>query len=562
MAGPGDYHARAQALAAGGDMAGALAEMHRGIAAFPQDARLANSAGNIAMRAGDPEAAEALFAKAATLLPDELEFAINRAIALSATGRDAAAVAVLEPHRAKGEGDARYCSARANAARNLSRLGEAERWYDRCLQLAPGQARALHGRARVALERGDPGAADRFAAALAANPADAHAWFGRAEALVAIGEAQAARQIAEQLVAQAPQWTDALAMLAQMRLSSGEDDFAGHYREAARQRPGDAAIPRAHIDLLQKHERFAEALDVAREAERRNPGDPQFPLMAAALHGYLGDREAARDSFDALPQDIPGRELLEAMFRMQDGDLGRADELLDRLTEKRPGYIDAWAARDLLWRLQGDPRSHWLHGQDGLVRLMPLANGREILAQAIPLLHELHDRSAFPLGQSLRGGTQTRGNLFDRREPEFARLHDAIMATLEEYRVALPPADETHPLLRHRDTPWRISGSWSVRLAGGGDFHAAHLHPRGIISSALYCDLPEEIAEADDHAGWIELGRPPPRTHLDLGPLTVLQPEEGHLALFPSTLYHGTRPFQTGRRLTVAFDVTPAGGQE
>jgi len=36
----------------------------------------------------------------------------------------------------------------------------------------------------------------------------------------------------------------------------------------------------------------------------------------------------------------------------------------------------------------------------------------------------------------------------------------------------------------------------------------------------------------------------------------VIKPERGKLALFPSTLYHGTRNFAEGERMTVAFDVS------
>lgn len=99
-----------------------------------------------------------------------------------------------------------------------------------------------------------------------------------------------------------------------------------------------------------------------------------------------------------------------------------------------------------------------------------------------------------------------------------------------------------------------MAGSWSVRLTGGADFHASHIHPQGILSSALYLLLPDRAGLARGE-GWLELGRPPADLRLDLGPVTSLHPREGYLALFPSTLYHGTTPFAQGRRMTVAFDI-------
>ena len=56
-------------------------------------------------------------------------------------------------------------------------------------------------------------------------------------------------------------------------------------------------------------------------------------------------------------------------------------------------------------------------------------------------------------------------------------------------------------------------------------------------------------------AGSLDLGRPPPDLRLDLPPMATLHPERGCCALFPSTLYHGTRPVTGGKRMTVAFDV-------
>jgi hypothetical protein len=98
--------------------------------------------------------------------------------------------------------------------------------------------------------------------------------------------------------------------------------------------------------------------------------------------------------------------------------------------------------------------------------------------------------------------------------------------------------------------------SWSVRLTEGG-FHAAHFHPGGILSSACYISLPDSFASGEEKAGWLELGRPPAELGLDLPPLATFEPKPGRLVLFPSFLFHGTRPFRGGERLTVAFDLVP-----
>ena len=75
-----------------------------------------------------------------------------------------------------------------------------------------------------------------------------------------------------------------------------------------------------------------------------------------------------------------------------------------------------------------------------------------------------------------------------------------------------------------------------------------------IISSALYLVVPEE-AHSDGQNGWLEVGRPAPDLRLDLEPIKAIEPRAGYLALFPSTAYHGTTPFASAERMTVAFDV-------
>jgi hypothetical protein len=57
------------------------------------------------------------------------------------------------------------------------------------------------------------------------------------------------------------------------------------------------------------------------------------------------------------------------------------------------------------------------------------------------------------------------------------------------------------------------------------------------------------------NAGSLALGLPPAELGLDLEPLRIIKPMSGQLVLFPSTMWHGTIPFESGERLTVAFDV-------
>ncbi|MGE5721880.1 MAG: putative 2OG-Fe(II) oxygenase, partial [Sphingomonadales bacterium] len=216
-----------------------------------------------------------------------------------------------------------------------------------------------------------------------------------------------------------------------------------------------------------------------------------------------------------------------------------------------------WPYLSLAWRMLGDERWFWLEGDPSFIRTFDIAAALPPLDELRDMLRELHHVSAQPLDQSLRGGTQTDGNLFQQIDPRIRQLRAAIAEAVDAYVAGLPPRDENHPLLRHRrDRPVRFSGAWSVRLTDAG-FHASHNHPAGWISSALYVALPPAAAGAAEDAGWIRFGVPQAELGLDLDPIRTVKPEPGTLVLFPSTMWHGTVPFPSGERITVAFDVAP-----
>ncbi|SMQ62157.1 Flp pilus assembly protein TadD, contains TPR repeats [Altererythrobacter xiamenensis] len=546
----------ARAMAQKGDLSSARELLSRTLEVHPAQPPLANTAGNLAMRAGDLNAAERLFAQAAQLEPGSAEYAINHAIALQRLGRSAEAISALTPIEEAGRKLPKYCNVRAACERERDNLDQARKWYELSLSADRQNARALHGRARVAIESAEPDARTRFDHALAVNPTEPDLWLGKAQALDVEGEVQGARSIAEQLVQQAPGWADGLKFLAQLKLGAGEEDFTEHYRNAVERVPDAPAIWLDWIGLLGGLDHDAQATEVAAEARRKFPSEPLFALLEAIHAGAAGDDDRAEAIFANVSLGDVNRRVHEARHRIRRGEYERAEVLLNNAIESDRSNIAAWALTGIVWRLTGNPRGDWLHLQDNLFRQLPLEADAGVLEAAIPLLHRLHDNSPLPLSQSLRGGTQTRGRLFARTEPELRRLHRAILETLKRYQSELPEKEVEHPLLRHRDEIWRLEGSWSVRLSGGGDYHTSHIHPQGVVSSALYVERSGE-EESEPHAGWLEIGRPPPDLRLDLEPLAVLPPKPGHLTLFPSTLYHGTRSFAAGRRMTVAFDVVP-----
>lgn len=97
-----------------------------------------------------------------------------------------------------------------------------------------------------------------------------------------------------------------------------------------------------------------------------------------------------------------------------------------------------------------------------------------------------------PLIQTLRGGTQTHGNLFERTVKEVQEARAGIEQCIRRYIDEMDD-DPSHPFLSRKSDRFRFSGSWSCRLGQEG-FHTNHIHMEGWISSSYYVTLPTTIA--------------------------------------------------------------------
>lgn len=74
----------------------------------------------------------------------------------------------------------------------------------------------------------------------------------------------------------------------------------------------------------------------------------------------------------------------------------------------------------------------------------------EALVRLLEVLRRMHNAASHGLDQSLRGGTQTDDQLFQRIDPEIRDLRAAIGPAAGAYVKALPPIDRNHPVRRPR----------------------------------------------------------------------------------------------------------------
>ncbi len=550
---PAVLHLHGLILSGLGDLARARRSLEAARRGMPHDPQVANNLGNALGELDEQAAALAAYDAAIGLDPGFAPARLNRAITLDQLGRHDEARVELAALARIAAPTAEALIAAASVERNGGDLPAAAARLDEALAIAPSPA-AARVRARLALDMGEADAGARHRAALAADPGDRELQLSYLHAAEnAEARQDAAARIAATLDAD-PGWIEGHRALAGAMWEAGERDaYTARYEAAVAASPGNVALWTAHVSTVGAAGAFAAAAEVCMRAEAAT-GDVGFAVAAFGYRSAAGEVDAAEAILARLPDGTPSPTAL-AKHRLRRRDPAAAERLLAAATDAAPDDVEAWALRGVAWQALGDPRFHWLNGQDGLVGIheLPFADGE--IATIAARLRALHRRSAEPLGQSVRGGTQTGGNLFERRDPEIDALRKAIAAAVERHRAALPPADPAHPLLRHRDRRLALADAWSIRLTGGGA-HIQHIHPKGILSAASYWAVPGAAAGgADGRAGWLELGGPPGYLGLDIAPFRCIEPAPGRLVLFPSTLHHGTRPFAAGERISVAFDV-------
>lgn len=517
----------------------------------PGDHQLLANWGNLLSQTGDLDRALQAYARALQFNPAFAPARIGQAIVLQKLGRHAEALAAIDLLAPGQRSGAQAATVRGASLKALGQLEEAAQAFDAALAADPNRVTAMIGRAGIAMHRGEESASSLLRRAASAQPDRPAIQLQLAEALEAEGNPEALRVMANAVRAH-PDWPEGQMTLARMRWEAGDTDgFTEAIEARLATMPDQPALWHALTSALAAADRHRAAADAAGRGRQALGGDPQLALTEALQWSEAGELEAAEEAFAAIPPGTPGAASAEARQRLRRGDIGKAQDLIAAALAQSPWDVAAWGLLGIVWRLTSDRRAEWLHGQAGLVAVHELDLDDTAIAAIAGRLRSLHRTRAHPLGQSLRGGTQTRGRLFDRLDPEIGLLRDSIMSVVERHWASMPPVDPAHPLLRHRERRPLFAGSWSVRLTDGG-FHVAHIHPQGLLSSACYLSVPDSGAAGD---GWLEIGGAPPELDLDLEPLQTCAPVPGRLVLFPSTMFHGTRPFAAGERLTAAFDI-------
>jgi len=464
---------------------------------------------------------------------------------------------LLEPLRMairSGLQDPRLWNIEGLILRDLGRREEALESLRQAAQMAPTSARIAHALARTLYEAGLP-SLEAFGQALRLAPTDTEVVAGMTSAFVAEGEADNAIAGLEKILTRSPHWVAGHVLLAKLRWAQGErEQFARSFDAATSAMPQLFHLWREWIIAVMHAEQWDEILRIIAKGRTAIGEQDLFAVNEAIVLAERGDDfERVEPMLAAFAELEDGAiQVRRVRHYLRWGRPEQADAIIAKWIE-RPEAFMFWPYASVAWRMLDDPRWQWLEGDERFVGVYDISDRLPPLATLAETLRRLHTLSGQPLEQSLRGGTQTDGDIFTHIDPVLVQLREAIRETVAEHVSKFPPREQGHPLLGPPREPIRFTGAWSVRLQSGG-YHANHVHPAGWISSALYIVLPPDLGQSE--AGYLTLGDPSaPTFKIEMPPFRTVEPKPGRLVLFPSYMWHGTRPFGEGERMTVAFDV-------
>lgn len=480
--------------------------------------------------------------------------------------RSPEALSIIEPFLAVERPEAPALSLKGQALKAMGRTEEALNLFRAAVDADQKDPSHQHNLA-VALEEADFNVeATRAARAARARGLDVpETWLVEGRSLVRQDRFDEAERAFRETLRRAPDYAAGYRELGQlMWMRTG--DLATATRDidkAAREHPGNPLLRVVQAKIMEYAGQPQAAYEMLRDTTAVRGFHHEVELAASQIAIGLNPEAALRHAVEA-DRRAPGNPLAVTVLAEANLAAGRPDAALlaaDRLAGAFPHNQHALALRATAWRLLDDPRHAALNDYAGLVRASLIdtppgwASLEAYLADLAAALDGLHRLKAHPIGQSVRGGTQTQQNLRTSNNPAIAGFFRAIEGPIRQAMADLGQGDDP---IRSRNTgAYQLSGAWSVNLAPGGH-HVDHLHPAGWLSSACYIDLPPAI-EGEGREGWLRFGQPGIPTQPVLEAEHWVKPEPGLLVLFPSYMWHGTQPFGGGaRRLTVAFDVVPA----
>nr|WP_314438593.1 putative 2OG-Fe(II) oxygenase [uncultured Brevundimonas sp.] len=486
---------------------------------------------------------------------------VRQAMALAEAGRIDQALGLLAAITARADAPWQAVSAHADMLKKAGRLAESAELYRRLTDLRPQSVPARHNLASTLGDIGRAAEAEVWCGRAMALGGDApETWLVLARALQSQDRFDEAEAAYRQGLARRPGYGDMLRDLSQliwMRTADVEAATAVLDPVIAAA-PGDVGVRQIKARLLE----YAGRIEDAYQALTAGTLDGAGELAAAYLIQTRDPRQALLHADRAAA--LAGRAEPAVMVAQVACHLALANpqealHLIEQLRKMAPLNQHVLACQATAWRMIGDPRYQVLHDYGAFVRPYRLeapqgwSTLEDYLVDLAQALHRLHSLKTHPVGQSLRGGSQTSAPLSQSDDPAIQAFFKAIDKPIRGYMAAVGQGED--PLRARNTGDYRIQGSWSVLLRPDG-YHADHIHSEGWLSSACHIELPPAV-DGEGREGWLRFGAPPILP--DMAAEHYVRPQPGTLVLFPSYMWHGTQPFGgEASRLTLAFDVVPA----
>lgn len=546
----------------------AAAFFQRSLISNPSQPHVFNNLGNALLDLQRPKEAVEAYRAALKLQPDYADALTNLGVACLALDDPVAAQDALKRAVKVAPGNAKAWSALGRALRGAHLQDEAIAAYRTALSLRPDHAPTLHNFAVTLRLAGQAeNAAGILEHCAVADPNAAEIRYNLGHCYYDLGRLDDAAAAYRAAVSLRPTYRDAHDSLNRLYWQQGDDrNYLASYASALRDHPDDADLLVDLATRLNLGGQTGQSISMLDKALERGLDTPAIRhRLGQACWAPAREEEALshfRAGIEADPDADECRlELARALIIGHR--YGDALEALGPVLQRHPFDQQAIAYQSLAWRFLGDSAEQRLNDYERFVGasiLQPPAHwgGVEVFNRRLEqVLAKLHHTGQHPLEQTLRGGTQTMGDLFDKDVPEIAAAWKMIEGAVARY-IAQLPGDAEHVFLKRKSAAFRFAGSWSVRLRSQG-FHVNHVHSEGWISSCYYVGLPKAVDRDAERQGWIKFGE----TGLSLGErervAKAVRPEVGKLVLFPSYMYHGTVPFEDDAyRTTIAFDVVPA----
>ena len=482
-------------------------------------------------------------------------------------------------------------------ARDSAQPELAESEFRRAIKLRPDymQARTALGRLLIDTEKW-PEALAVYESLVHSAPHSVPARYGLGTAKLGAGDAEHAEALFDTLIREGNDLPEINFMRARARLELGQVDLAlDDLEKSHKLGPSDfslrtlastywmlddmtsfdellghsSAVPELAVtsaEILRQSGRPERALATLGAMRSSNDLSPESWAVEAMAHIDLNQAIEAEAAARECLRTNPGNRLIKGSLISSLLMQGKAADAMPFIESMRAAEPDGqhWIAYEVTaLRLMGSDRYAQIVDLERYVRAyaLPTPDGFDCIedfnAQFLIALKQWQPYKSHPLDQSLRDGSQTPRDLTRIDDPVIRAYVRALDAPIRQYMTEIGTGDD-HPLTARNTGNYRITGSWSVRLHGGGH-HVNHVHPEGWISSCYYISVPEETKTDPDKAGWIKFSEPPFETSPPSPPEKWIRPEAGQLVLFPSFLWHGTQPIHDeSERVTAPFDAVPA----